>query len=59
MISKKSLSKLLKHMTTLRSLIKSFGGILSIITPINLIILGHWAFSDKKHKAIPKKKAKK
>ncbi len=35
--------------------------ILSIITPINLIILGYWAFSGKKQKrkAIPKKKAKK
>jgi hypothetical protein len=36
-------------------------GILSIITPINLIILGYWAFFGKKQKrkAIPKKKAKK
>jgi hypothetical protein len=36
-------------------------GILSIISPINLIILGYWAFSGKKQKrkAIPKKKAKK
>ena len=25
-------------------------GILSIITPINLIILGYWAFSNKKQK---------
>ncbi|MCX5817241.1 MAG: hypothetical protein NTX75_13555 [Proteobacteria bacterium] len=38
-------------------------GILSIVTPINLIILGYWAFSGKKQKrslkSAPKKKAKK
>jgi hypothetical protein len=39
-------------------------GILSIITPINLIILGYWAFSGKKQKnslslSARKKKSKK
>jgi|GEM_PF-932963 len=38
-------------------------GILSIISPINLIILGYWAFSGKKQKrpakAASKKKGKK
>jgi len=38
-------------------------GILSIVTPINLIILGYWAFSGKKQKrpakAVLKKKGKK
>ncbi len=38
-------------------------GILSVITPINFIILGYWAFSGKKQKrptkAVVKKKAKK
>ena len=38
-------------------------GILSVITPLNLIILGYWAFSGKKQKrpakVVSKKKAKK
>ena len=38
-------------------------GILSIVTPINLIILGYWAFSGKKQKrptkVVSKKKGKK
>ena len=37
-------------------------GILSVISPINLIILGYWAFSGKKRKrpltVMPKKKQK-
>jgi hypothetical protein len=36
-------------------------GILSLITPINLIVLTYWAFSGKKqkHKPVPNKRAKK
>jgi len=38
-------------------------GIISVITPVNIIILGYWAFTGKKkkhsYKAAAKKKAKK